>query len=220
MNNNNKKKIVKQQWPIWEDEIYDYPEHILKMLEESENCKLEWKYEKALEIAQKIVVEDAECIPALEEIADNLLSLNKIKESEKTIKYIFTLTDDSYTANYIYWFLLSKKWMFHESVMYLDKANKLRQNNAEILRCLWWSLFMASDKKRWLLILERARNLFPSDVMILCDLAVCYLDLHEDEKAINTLIKASEIDPNDERVIKTMKMAYEIQKVKNKQRFN
>jgi len=55
------------------------------------------------------VVEDAECIPALEEIADNLLSLGKKKECEKTLQYILSLTDVSYTASYIYGFLLSKE---------------------------------------------------------------------------------------------------------------
>ena len=211
----NKKRSVKDQWVVWNNDVYDYPDHILRMLEQSENYKLEWNYEEALAISQKIVVEDAECIPALEEIADNLLSLDKVKESEKTIKYIFTLTESSYTANYIYWFLLSKKWKFSDSVIYLENANRLKQNNAEILRCLWWSLFMSSNKKRWLLILERARNLFPGDVMILCDLAVCYLDLQEDTKAINTLLKAKEIDPNDERVIRSMQMLNNLRKVKD-----
>jgi len=56
------------------------------------------------------------------------------------------------------------------------------------------------------LILERARNLFPEDVMILCDLAVCYIDLKENSKAVNVLLKAKEIDPNDERVARSMGM--------------
>ena len=202
----NKKRSVKSQWVSQDESIYDYPEHILKMLEESENLKLSWDYDGALSVSQKIVVEDAECIPALEEIADNLLSLGKKEECEKTLQYILSLTDVSYTASYIYGFLLSKEWKFDKSVEFLEEANRLKQNNAEILRCLWWSLFMSWNKKRWLLILERARNLFPEDVMILCDLAVCYIDLKENSKAVNVLLKAKEIDPNDERVARSMGM--------------
>lgn len=202
----NKKRSVKSQWVSQEELIYNYPEHILKMLEQSENLKLSWDYEWALAIAQKIVIEDAECVPALEEIADNLLSLAKKKECEKTLQYILSLTNASYTANYIYGFLLSKDWKFEKSVEFLEEANHIKQNNAEILRCLWWSLFMSWNKKRWLLILERARNLFPDDVMILCDLAVCYIDLKENDKAMSVLLKAKEIDPSDERVARSMGM--------------
>lgn len=198
MKNNSKIKWA-QQWND-QDYIYDYPDHILEMLEESENKKLEWKFKEALEIAQKILVENAECIPALEEVADNFLSLNEINKSEKTVKYILSICDKSYTANYIFWFILSKKLEFSNSVTYLENANKLKPNNAEILRCLWWSYFMAWDKSKWILILERALNLFPNDIMIMCDLIMCYIELMKLEQAVDLIIKAKKINPNESRL--------------------
>ncbi len=85
-----------------EENIYNYPDHILDMLEKSEMKKLEGKFEEALDIAQKILLEDTECIPALEEVADNLLSLGKHEKAEKTVRYILSVAENSYTANYIY----------------------------------------------------------------------------------------------------------------------
>lgn len=188
----------------WTDEgIYNYPEHILAKLEESENRKLEWKYDEALAIAQEIIVENPECIPALEEVADNLLSLWKTKESKKTAVYILKLTDTSYTAYYILGFINSKHNNFTESIKFLQKANEIKPNNAEILRCLWWSLFMNWDKVKWIHILERALNLYPKDIMILCDLAMCNLDVDKIDKSVELISKAKELNPSDERVHET-----------------
>lgn len=206
----NNSKVKSSQQSNNQDFIYNYPEHILEMLEQSENKKLEWKYQEALEIAQKILVENTECIPALEEVADNFLSLNEIQKSEKTVKYILSVFNDSYTANYIMWFIHSKKWEFAASIDYLETANKLKHNNAEILRCLWWSYFMSWDKSKWVLVLERALNLFPGDIMIMSDLIMCYLELLKLEQASNLIIKAKEIDSEDPRLLNAIKILNEL----------
>jgi len=184
-----------------QDNNLAYWDDILLKLEESENEKLEWNFESALRISQSILYIDPTCVPALEEIADNYLSLDKTKESEKTAQFALDLDPNSYTANYILWFILSKKTDFKKSVEYLETANKLKPNNAEIIRCLWWSLFMSWDRDRWIVVLERANNLFPEDVMILCDLAVSYIDVWKITKATELLLKAQSIDPDDKRVL-------------------
>lgn len=188
-----------------QDDLHQYSDEILLKLEESENYKLEWNFQKALEVAQSILYVDPACVPALEEVADNYLSLWKINESKKAAEFALDLDQNSYTANYIIWFILSKESKFKDSVGYLEVANSIRPNNAEIIRCLWWSLFMSWDRERWVVVLERAKNLFPDDVMILCDLAVCYIESKKFSQASDLLTKAAQIDPNDERVISSIK---------------
>ena len=65
-----------------DDSFKPLPDHILLMLQEAEDLKFSGKYKAAIQIAEKILFEDPGNVPALEEIAHNYLSLNKIKQAE------------------------------------------------------------------------------------------------------------------------------------------
>jgi len=63
-----------------------------------------------------------------------------------------------------------------KSIDYLERSDEIEPNHPEILRCLGWSIFHDGQRKRGIILLERALNLSANDPLILSDLGVCYLN--------------------------------------------
>ena len=178
----------------------NYPKHILEALEYIETLKLGGEHEKSILEAQKLLCEDPDCVAALEEIADNHVSLDQFDQAEKAASRVLNLDKNSYTAYYILGFLASHQQKWKEAVNYLKKANKLHPNNPEIIRCLGWSTFNDNKRTQGIIILERALNLDPENSLTLCDLGICYLQIKSFDKAVELLKKAMEIDPDNKRI--------------------
>lgn len=176
----------------------------LLLLEEAENRKFDKDPKWAIEILNKVLYDDPWCIPALEELADNQLSLWEDEKSLNTANFILSLDKKSYTANYLAWFILSKKNKHKDSVKFLWAANELRPNNPEVLRSYWWSLFMSWEIWKWIALIERARNLLWNDTQILNDLAVCMIETWNIEKWIDLLSEVQDIDPWNKRTERTL----------------
>ncbi len=170
-----------------------YPEHVLAALEEIEELKLKGEHEKSIAEAQQLLVDDPDCVAALEEIADNYVSLDRFDKAEKACERALNLDKDSYTAYYILGFIASHHQDWRQAVTQLKKSNGLHPNNAEILRCLGWALFNSGKRTQGIVILERALNLDPENSLTLCDLGICYLQVKNFEKAM-------EIDPGNKRI--------------------
>jgi len=81
----------------------------------------------------------------------------------------------------------------------LRRANTLQSNNPEILRCLGWALFMDGQYAQGIVTLERALNLDPDSVLILCDLGMEYLQMKNLPKARALFTRALEIEPKNHR---------------------
>jgi len=86
-----------------------------------------------------------------------------------------------------------------ESISFLEKADDLKPNHTEILRCLGWSVAMSGDRTKGIILLERARALDPNDTFVLTDLGVCYLNEKNIEKALPIFRRVLEIDPDNEK---------------------
>src|SRR3990167_6529757 len=84
-----------------------YPDHVLSALEEIEELKLQGKHDKSVEAALKLLCRDPDCVAALEELADNYVSLDDFKKAEKACTRALNLDRDSYTAYYILGFIES-----------------------------------------------------------------------------------------------------------------
>lgn len=173
--------------------------HILHMLEEAEDLKFEGKHREAIAVCEKILCEDPSNVHALEEIADNYLSLDEYEKAEIAANQSLKLDKVSYTAYYILGFIRSHEQKWDEAVELLGKANTLHPNNSEILRCLGWALFSHSENVKGLVTLERALNIDPENSLILCDLGVCYMQMRNFEKALSLFYRTLEIDPNNQR---------------------
>ena len=177
-----------------------YPAHILEALENIESLKLSGEHKESISAAEKLLVEDPNCVAALEEIADNYVSMDKFDRAEKAAKRALKLDKESYTGYYILGFLISHQQKWEQAIAPLKKANNLHPNNPEILRCLGWATFNANKRTQGIITLERALNLDPENSLTLCDLGICYLQTKSFDKAVELLKKAMEIDPENKRI--------------------
>ena len=171
----------------------------LERLERAEQLKLAGKHAEALAILEELLFEDPENVSALEEIADNELSLNQYARAEAAAMQASKLDDESYTGYYILGFLRSRSEDWKEAVTYLRKANALKSNNAEILRCLGWALFHEGERAQGIVTLERALNLDADSTLTLCDLGVGYLQVQNFSKAKILFERAIDLDPDNAR---------------------
>lgn len=185
----------------------DYPPHILDALDHIEELKLSGEYKKSIAEAEKLLCEDPNCVAALEEIADNYVSLDQFAKAEKACEHALKLNKNSYTAKYILGFIHSQKQEWDNAINYLKSSNELHSNNPEILRCLGWAMFNNKKRTQGVVILERALNLDPENSLTLCDLGICYLQTKNFDKSVELLRRAKEIDPSNKRVQECYKAA-------------
>jgi tetratricopeptide (TPR) repeat protein len=176
----------------------------LERLERAEQLKLNGNHREALQILEELLLEDPENVSALEEIADNELSLGAFDRAEAAAEQATVLDTESYTGFYILGFLRSRGEQWNEAIAHLRKANTLKPNNAEILRCLGWALFNGGERPQGIVTLERALNLDSESSLTLCDLGVAYLQVHNFTKAASLFRRALELDPENPRAKECM----------------
>lgn len=176
----------------------------LARLEQAEQLKLDGQYREAIAVLEELLLEDPELVPALEEIADNELSLQEYERAETAAQRAVQLESESYTGYYILGFLRSQEEAWDKAVEHLRRANTLRPNNAEILRCLGWALFHAGQRAQGIVTLERALNLDADSPLTLCDLGVTYLETRDFPRAKALFQRSIDLDPQNERANECM----------------
>ncbi len=186
-------------------------EDTLKHLEEAEELKLMGKHHEALRILEQLIVEDPSNISALEEIADNELSMENFDRAETAAMQAIELDHRSYTSYYILGFLHSQKGKWPQALTYLQKANTLKPNNVEILRCLGWALFNNDKRTQGIVTLERALNLDSENPLTLCDLGTAYLQSKNISKAKTLLMRTLDIDPKNVRAQKCVQIVEKLE---------
>lgn len=175
------------------------PSDVLERLERAEQLKLDEKFLEALVILEELLGEDPENVSALEEVADNELSLNHYDRSEVAAKQAVALDNESYTGHYILGFLRSREERWSEAVTFLQRANALKANNPEILRCLGWALFCEGKRAQGIVTLERSLNLDNESTLTLCDLGIAYLQVRHVSKARALFLRALDLEPQNLR---------------------
>lgn len=194
--------------------ISSIPRDVLKLLQQSEEFKIQGDHTSAIDFANQALVKQPDCVEALEEVADNYLALDNMEKAEAAAYFALELDDASYTALYILGFIASRKGDFPGAIVHLEKANTLKANNSEILRALGWAYFMEEKVLKGIVILERALNLNPDDITILCDLGICYAKNNQIQKGLDLFYRAMEISPNNERVRECIKFVEEMKGMK------
>lgn len=182
------------------------------LLQKADDLKLNGRHDEAITLANKMLMTDPEYVEAYEEIGDNYLSLREYKKSRKALDYAIKLNPNSPNALYLLGFLHSSLGDFDKSVETLERADTIQPHHPEILRCLGWSLFHGGDRKGGLVILERARTLAPTDSLVLCDLAVCYLNNRQFTKTIDLLEFVLRIEPDNDKAKDCLETALFFQK--------
>lgn len=181
------------------DPTGNVPQNVLARLEQAESLKLAGKYKDALVILENLLLEDPSNVSALEEVADNELSLEQYERAETAARQAIALDKNSYTGRYILGFIRSQKSQWDDALTELREANHLKSNNPEILRCLGWVLFNVGQKPQGIVTLERSLNLDHDNTLTLCDLGMAYLEMRNVQKAKALFLRALDIDPESER---------------------
>lgn len=184
---------------------------VMRALATSEDYKLQGKHEKALEVAERILMDDPFCAEAAEEVADNLLSLGKSESAQKAATHVLNMEPKSYIANFVMGFVYSEREEWGKAIEYFRISNEGQPNNPEILRCLGWALFQDGKQAEGTAILRRALFLRGNDPAILCDLGACLLQLNDFNESITMLRAAQNLDPNDPRVQELLDVAERLQ---------
>lgn len=182
----------------------DISSDTLERLESAERLKLACKHREAIVLLEELLLEDPENVSALEEIADNELSLGEYARSETAAQQALALDTESYTGEYILGFLRSRSEQWSQSVTHLRRANSLKPNNPEILRCLGWSLFNSGERAQGIVTLERALNLDSDSPLTLCDLGVAYLQVQNFSKAKTLFRRSLDLEPTNSRAKECM----------------
>lgn len=180
-------------------EPQDFAGDTLERLEYAEQLKIAGNHDEALKILEELLVEDPTNVSALEEVADNELSLERYDRARTAAEQAIKLDDQSYTAEYILGFICSAEEKWEESLAHLKNANQLKANNSEILRCLGWALFSAGQRTQGIVTLERALNLDSDNPLTLCDLGVAYLQAKNFPKAKTLFMRTLDLDPGNSR---------------------
>ena len=171
----------------------------VRILEEAERLKLNCQHEESIKLLEELLTQDPDNIAALEELADNELSLERYDRALRAAERAVELDRESYMGHYIVGFIASLRedWVLSEQE--LQRANQLKSNNPEILRCLGWTLFHKEKRVQGIVTLERSLNLDPENTLSLCDLGVCYLRVRNFKKAHVLFERALRLDPGNER---------------------
>lgn len=187
---------------------------------EADQEKLKGNHKDAIRICEKILVQDLNCVEAYEEIGDNYLSLKEFEKAQKALKKALELQPCSANANYLAGFVYSSLAQWKKSIEHLERADEIQRNHPEILRCLGWSVFHGGQRKKGIILLERAYYLAPTDCLIICDLGVCYLNDRNFERAIALFATALDIEPENEKARECLDTArffkHEYQKLKTR----
>lgn len=184
----------------------------LDTLERAEQLKLQGNHEDAIAILENLITEDPANVPALEELADNELSLDHYDRAEAAAERAIVLDQGSYMGHYIIGFLRSQASRWEEALVELRLANKLKGNNPEILRCLGWALLRGGSKPEGMVTLERALNLDNDNPLTLCDLGVAHLELKNPAKARLLFQRALELDPQSARARECVDMVARLER--------
>ncbi len=185
----------------------------LERLERAEQLKLAGDHQAALAILEELLLEDPENVSALEEIADNELSLGEYVRAENAASQATNLDEGSYTGFYILGFLRSRTEEWKDATAHLRRANTLKPNNAEILRCLGWALFNEGQRAQGIVTLERALNLDSESPLTLCDLGVSYLQVQNFQKAKALFQRAIDLDPDNPRALECLEAVDRLSKM-------
>jgi len=190
----------------------DFSHSRTSILEQAGELKLDGRHQEAILLLEHLLASSPDDVEALEELADNELSLDHFDRALVAARRALTLDPKSAAAHYVVGFIASHEEKWKESSDSLAKANALSPNHPEILRCLGWTLFHRGLEIEGVVTIERSLNLDPENPLALCDLGVLCLKRREPKKAKALLKRALDMDPMNSRAKECYDMVTRIAK--------
>jgi len=178
-----------------------------QVIQMADELKRQGRHQEAIGLCQKILMDDLDCTEAYEEIGDNYLSLKEYPKAMKALQRAVAVNPQSANGHYLIGFLHSAVGNYHKSILHLNEADEIQPNHPEILRCLGWSVFHGSSRKKGIVLLDRALQMSPYDTLVMCDLAVCYLNDRQFNNAIGLLKKALHLEPDNPKAQECLETA-------------
>lgn len=185
----------------------------IERLERAEQLKMDGEHMQAIGLLENLLLEDPENVSALEEVADNELSLGHYARSEAAARQCLKIDPESYTAHYIIGFIRSREEKWTEAIVSLRKSNTLKSSNPEILRCLGWAFFCSGQRLKGIVTIERSLNLDAESVLTLCDLGVAYMQLRRFSKSKMLFARALDLEPENLRARECLEAAERFSKM-------
>jgi tetratricopeptide (TPR) repeat protein len=112
---------------------------ITDIVMEVEKLKANQKFNQAIEILEKSIIEYNDDYRLYEELADIYLFQGELDKALKSINHALSLNKDSATGCYLKGFILLSKDKVADAIKFLEKSNELLGNNSEVLRNLGWA---------------------------------------------------------------------------------
>lgn len=168
-------------------------------LDHAESLRRSGKYVDAIRILETILMSEPAHVRALEEMADNELSLEQFDRAETAALHALSLTPTSAVSLYVLGTVYAHRERYADAVLHFRNANALSPNTPEILRSLGWALFQSGAETAGIATLERALTLESNNPLTLCDLGVAYLAHGRADRARQLLQQALSIDAVSER---------------------
>jgi Tfp pilus assembly protein PilF len=178
----------------------------MSVLEEAERLKISCKHEESIVLLEGLLSSDPGNVAALEELADNELSMERYDRAVTAAKQAIALDNKSYMGHYILGVVASLNEDWPASHEELQLANSIRPNNPEILRCLGWVLYNSEKRVQGVVTLERSLNLDPENTLTLSDLGVCYFQMRNFTKARSLFEQVVNLDPENSRAKECLDM--------------
>lgn len=172
---------------------------IMERLEAATQAAREGKFEEALFVLEQVLIEDPAHVAALEQVAEHELELNRLDRAEAAASQAIALDPVSATGLSVLGQIRTEKEQWSDAIDLLQRANKIRGNDPDILRRLGWALFHGGQKPQGVVTLERALNLDSDNTLVLCDLGVVYLELKNFAKSKALFARVLQLDPGNIR---------------------
>ncbi len=175
------------------------PYELLTLWDEARKHIEQHRFEQAIDIYKYIILmysEEAEAIEyANAYLADVYLTLRKPDLAQEHIRKALQMAPQKPEYHFILGFIYTLENQWKRSVKEFEIALRTLPEKAEYLRGLGWSTFNTGEREQGIWILNKALRIQPDDVNILTDLAVCYLDMADFQKARKYVKMALNCDP-------------------------
>lgn len=149
-----------------------------------EHLKNEWKLEEALDKANDLLALNPNNKAVLYQVADIQYRLGEIDRAEKPVDFLLWSDEKDPMWLYIKWVLAMEKTDWKTAkILFKQILRDLKEENPEILRCLWLSEYWSWNREMWIMHLEKALEENPRDAEVIINLIEIMIMQEEYEEA-------------------------------------